>query len=46
MNTADLDSLSVKSISSFVDSNAPYLASIYNKCVDDSVFPDLIKQIK
>lgn len=44
--TADLDGLSVKTISSIVDHIAPHLACIFNKCVDEGLFPDLMKQSK
>ena len=41
--TPDFHGLSVKIISSVIDIIAPYLAKIFNKCIDDSVFPDLMK---
>lgn len=42
-NTEDLWGMSVKVVSSFIDIVAPYLATIFNKCIDNGVFPHLMK---
>lgn len=44
--TADIHGLSVKIISSIIDCIAPYLACIFNSCIDSGVFPDLMKLSK
>lgn len=44
--TEDLWGQSVKVISSVIDLIAPHLALIFNKCIDDGVFPDLMKLSK
>lgn len=45
-NTADLDGLSVKVISSVIKYITPHLSCIFNKCIDNGVFPDLMKHSK
>lgn len=44
--TKDLWGLSVKLVSSIIDILAPYLSYIFNECVDEGVFPDLMKYSK
>ena len=44
--TEDLWGMSVKVCSSVIDTLAPYLAFIFNTCVDEGVFPDLMKYSK
>lgn len=44
--TEDLWGLSVKVLHSIVESIAPFLADIFNKCIDTGVFPDLMKHGK
>lgn len=44
--TADAHGLSVKIISSIVDCIAPHLCCIFNQCIDNGVFPDLMKLSK
>ena len=44
--TEDLWGFSVSLLSSIMDSVAFYLAVIFNKCVDEGVFPDLMKYSK
>jgi hypothetical protein len=41
--TEDLWGLSVKVLQSIMDPIAPHLASLFNRCVDAGVFPDLMK---
>lgn len=45
-NTEDLWGMSVKLCGSFVESLAPYLAIVFNMCVDQGTFPDLLKESK
>lgn len=44
--TADVHGLSVKIISSIIDCIAPHLCCIFNQCIDNGVFPDLMKLSK
>lgn len=41
--TEDLWGMSVKIVSSVIDMLCPHLANIFNKCVVEGVFPDLMK---
>lgn len=45
-NTEDLWGMSVKICSSVISTLAPYLACIFNECVDEGIFPDLMKHSK
>jgi hypothetical protein len=45
-NTGDLWDISVKVIKNIIHSIAPYLAVIFNNCVDEGTFPDLMKYSK
>lgn len=45
-NTEDLWGVSVKVMQSIIDIVAPYLAVVFNNCVDECVFPDLMKYSK
>ncbi|XP_073947822.1 uncharacterized protein [Choristoneura fumiferana] len=45
-NTEDLWGISVRVMQSVIHIVAPYLAVIFNKCIDDGVFPDLMKYSK
>jgi hypothetical protein len=45
-NTGDLWDISVKVIKNIIQSIAPYLAVIFNNCVDEGTFPDLMKYSK
>ncbi|GBP36130.1 Probable RNA-directed DNA polymerase from transposon BS [Eumeta japonica] len=44
--TADIHGLSIIIVNSIIDYIAPHLAFIFNKCLDDGVFPDLMKDSK
>ena len=44
--TEDLWGISVKVVSSIIDSVAPLLALIFNKCIEMGIFPDLMKHSK
>lgn len=44
--TEDLWGLSVKTISSIIDVVAPFLADIFNLCIESGTFPDLMKLSK
>ncbi|WP_337241628.1 hypothetical protein, partial [Proteus faecis] len=44
--TGDLWDILVSVISNIIELIAPYLASIFNKCVDTGTFPDLMKLSK
>ncbi|KAG6453216.1 hypothetical protein O3G_MSEX008022 [Manduca sexta] len=45
-STEDLWGLSVKALQSVIDNIAPILAEIFNCCVRDGIFPDLMKVSK
>lgn len=45
-NTCDLWDISTKIISNIIESIAPFLVVIFNSCVDEGVFPDLMKHSK
>lgn len=45
-NTEDLWGMSVRLCSSIIETLAPYLASLFNSCIDQGVFPDLMKHSK
>lgn len=45
-NTEDLWGTSVKVMQSVIHIVAPYLAVVFNNCVDECVFPDLMKYSK
>ncbi|KAA5580532.1 hypothetical protein F3G14_18695 [Acinetobacter baumannii] len=44
--TGDLWGISIKVIKSIIDIIAPYLATIFNDCIYNGVFPDLMKYSK
>lgn len=44
--TEDLWGLSVKVLHSIIESIAPYLAEIFNRCIDAGIFPDIMKHSK
>ena len=44
--TEDLWGMSIKACTSIIQTIAPYLALIFNLCVDQGVFPDLMKYSK
>lgn len=45
-NTEDLWGMSVKCIDTVITVLAPYLSLIFNECVDNGIFPDLMKYSK
>lgn len=45
-STKDLWGMSVKIFTSIIGTLAPYLAVIFNKCIDEGTFPDLMKHSK
>jgi hypothetical protein len=44
--TEDLWGLSIKVLHSIVESIAPHLADIFNRCIESGVFPDIMKHSK
>lgn len=45
-NSGDLWDMSVKCVGEIIDTIAPILAVIFNSCVDEGIFPDLMKHSK
>ena len=45
-NTEDLWGISVRVIADIIDTIAPVLTGIFNQCLDDGIFPDLMKHSK